>query len=194
MLLSIGIWWSSIELLEKMYWAFAIPFSIVFVIQLIRTLIGSGTDPEIENTDDLDTDNDIGIGFQFLTLKNFVAFFAVFGWTGVKCLDYELSSGLSLFISIIGGMLMMFVMSGFYYLLGRLTKTGKIKMDLAIGKTATVYLRIPANKEGTGKVQVNIQGLKTVDAVTKNPEDLKSGSLVKIVGLESDEVLLVELL
>jgi hypothetical protein len=69
-----------------------------------------------------------------------------------------------------------------------------MKIDSAVGKTATVYLRIPAKKGGAGKVQVNVQGLKTLDAMTNHTEDIKSGSLVKIVSVEAGDVLMVELL
>jgi len=89
MLLSINTWWSSLDTLQQIYWAFALPFSAVFIIQMIMTLIGAGGDGDIDTTGDvdLDVDADAGIGFQFITLKNFIAFFTIFGWTGVACLD-----------------------------------------------------------------------------------------------------------
>lgn len=196
MLLDINSWWASMELLEKIYWAIALPFSAVFIIQLLMTLIGGGGDGDIDATGDadFDVDADAGIGFQFITLKNFIAFFTIFGWTGIACLDGGLSKGMTIFLSIVAGMLMMLLMATLFYLIGRLTESGTMKMDNAIGKTATVYLRIPAAKSGTGKVQVNIQGLRTLDAMTSNNEDIKSGSLVKIVSIEADDILMVELL
>ncbi len=196
MLLDINSWWASMELLEKIYWAIALPFSAVFIIQLLMTLIGGGGDGDIDATGDadFDVDADAGIGFQFITLKNFIAFFTIFGWTGIACLDGGLSKGMTIFLSIVAGMLMMLLMATLFYLIGRLTESGTMKMDNAIGKTATVYLRIPAAKAGTGKVQVNIQGLRTLDAMTSHGEDIKSGSLVKIVSIEADDILMVELL
>ncbi|PLX08783.1 MAG: hypothetical protein C0596_05640 [Marinilabiliales bacterium] len=196
MLLDINSWWASMELLEKIYWAIALPFSAVFIIQLLMTLIGGGGDGDIDATGDadFDVDADAGIGFQFITLKNFIAFFTIFGWTGIACLDGGLSKGMTIFLSIVAGMLMMLLMATLFYLIGRLTESGTMKMDNAIGKTATVYIRIPAAKSGTGKVQVNIQGLRTLDAMTSNNEDIKSGSLVKIVSIEADDILMVELL
>lgn len=183
------------EILEKIYWGFAIPFSAVFLIQLIVTLIGAGGDGDIDSTGDadFDVDSDAGIGFQFITLRNFIAFFTIFGWTGIACLDAGLGTGMSIFLSIVAGMLMMLLMATLFFLIGRLTESGTTKLDSAVGKTATVYLRIPAKKQGVGKIQVNIQGLKTLDALTDNDEDIKSGSLVKIISVEAADVLLVEL-
>jgi uncharacterized membrane protein len=195
MLLSINTWWASMELLEQIYWAFALPFSAVFIIQIIITLIGAGGG-DIDSTGDadFDVDSDAGIGFQFITLKNFIAFFTIFGWTGIACLDAGLSTGMTVFLSIVCGILMMLLMATLFYLMGKLVESGTMKMDTAIGKTATVYLRIPAAKSGTGKIQVNMQGIRTLDAMTSNTEDIKSGSLVKIMSIEGDDILMVELL
>lgn len=195
MLLSINSWWASMDTIQHLFWAFALPFSAIFVIQLIMTLIGGSTDVDADSTGsmDLEVDSDAGIGFQFITLKNFVAFFTLFGWTGIACLESDLGPGLSIFLAIIAGMMMMLLMASLFYLMGKLTETGNVKMTSAIGKTATVYLRIPAAKSGFGKIQINIQGLKTLDAMTENAEDIKSGSLVKVVGVEEGEVLMVEL-
>lgn len=196
MLLSIDSWWASMEILEKIFWAFALPFSAIFLIQLIMTLAGAGGDTDLDASGDADlnVDTDGGIGFQFVTLKNFIAFFTIFGWTGIACLNSGFSEGLSIFLAIIGGMLMMLIMAGLFYLMGKLTETGNAKLENAIGKTGTVYLKIPAGMSGTGKIQINVQGLKTLDAMTENPEDIKSGSLVKVVGIETGEILIVEVL
>ena len=196
MLLSINSWWASMEVLEKIYWAFALPFSAVFVIQLIMTLIGAGGDGDLDTTGDadFDVDSDAGIGFQFITLKNFIAFFTIFGWTGITCLDAGLGNGMTLFLSIIAGTLMMLLMATLFYFISKLVESGTMKFDSAVGKTATVYLRIPAKKSGAGKIQVNIQGLKTLDAMTNSQEDIKSGSMVKIVAVEAGDILMVELL
>ena len=97
-------------------------------------------------------------------------------------------------MAIIAGMLMMLLMATLFYLMGKLTESGNTKIESAIGKTGSVYLRIPAAKSGVGKIQINVQGLKTLDAMTTNTEDIKSGSLVKVVGIEAGDVLMVELL
>jgi hypothetical protein len=196
MLLTINTWWSSMDTLQHIFWAFALPFSAIFVIQLIMTLLGSSADADVDSTGSLDTevDADAGIGFQFITLKNFVAFFTLFGWTGIACLESDMGEGLSIFLAIISGMLMMLLMASMFYLMGKLTETGNVKMTSAIGKTASVYLRIPAAKSGLGKIQINIQGIKTLDAMTDSAEDIKSGSLVRVVGVEAGDILMVELM
>ena len=61
-------WWNALELLEKIYWAIAIPFSLFFLLQLVLTFFG-GDVPE-DGGADFDVETDDGVGFQFLTLKN----------------------------------------------------------------------------------------------------------------------------
>lgn len=187
-------WWDGLATLEQIYWAIAIPFSVVFIIQLISTIIGVSADSDLDNMgdSDMDVDSDAGIGFQFISLKNFIAFFTIFGWSGIAFLDYGLDNGLAIFLSLCCGLLMMVIMASLFYLMGKLTESGTFNMKSAIGKTASVYLRIPANKSGLGKIQVNIQGLKTINAMTDNIEDISSGSVVRICGVVSEDVLMVE--
>ena len=196
MLLSIGTWWNSMNILENIYWCFAIPFTLIFLFQLITFVIdiGNDADPEYQSSSNFDSDSDSGIGFQPITFKNFIAFSSIFGWTGIICIEAGLGNGLSIFLSIIAGIGMMLIMAILVYFMNSLFENKTAKIDSPIGRTAIVNLRIPANKDGAGKVQINIQGNKILDAVTENLEDIKSGSLVKIIGIDAGGILLVELL
>ena len=98
--------------LEQTYWGFALLGSVVFLIIFILTFIGGGDADMDADASDFEAD-DGGVGFQFFTFKNIVAFFTIFGWTGVTCIDNDLSTGLTLILSIIAGLLMMTVMEGF---------------------------------------------------------------------------------
>ena len=63
----------------------------------------------------------------------------------------------------------------------RMHSEGNLQPDLAVGKTAKVYLRIPAERSGKGKITVSIQGRSTeFDAVTNGPE-LPTGSECRIL-------------
>jgi hypothetical protein len=44
-----------------------------------------------------------------------------------------------------------------------------------------------------GKVQIKVQGLQTLDALTDNEEDIKTGGVVDVVEVINDEILLVKL-
>ena len=194
MLLSISDSWQTMEFLEKLYWCFAIPFSLLFVIQIIMTFFAGDMDSiEAEGDADAAVEDDAGIDFQFLTLKNLVAFFTIFGWTGVACLSGGLGTLPTVFISIAAGLVMMTVMASIAYFMGKLVDDGTLNLNNAKGKVASVYLRIPAKRKGTGKVQVKVQGLQTLDAITDSEEDIATGALVEIIDVVNSDILLVKL-
>ena len=181
-------WFNGLELFEKIYWMFAIPSSLIFVIILITTFVGGDIDDG-----DMDADGDIdGGGLQFFTFKNLVGFFTIFSWSGLGCINAGYSTGLTLFISITSGLLMMLAMSALFFFMTRLVEDGTMKMSNATGRTGEVYLPIKAKNGGFGKVQINIQGsIHEIQSMTNDDEDLKVGTVVKVVEVIDNHILLV---
>jgi len=179
--------------LRQTYWIIAILGSAVFAIIFAMTFIGGG---DI----DMDTDMDIaaggddgGVGFQFFTFKNVVAFFTIFGWTGLICLDNGLSNTLTIVLSTIAGLLMMLLTSLLFLWMSRLAQSGTLKIKNAIGVVGEVYLPIGANRSKIGKIQVKVQGsLRELEAITDADTDLKTSTIIKVTEVVSDELLLVE--
>ena len=180
--------------LEQTYWGFALLGSVVFLIIFILTFIGGGDADMDADASDFEAD-DGGVGFQFFTFKNIVAFFTIFGWTGVTCIDNDLSTGLTLILSVIAGLLMMVLTSSLFFWMHKLAESGTLKMKNAIGVIGEVYLPIGAKRSKMGKVQIKVQGsLRELEAITDNEEELKTGTMVKVTEIVSAELLLVETL
>jgi len=193
MLLTITESWQSLMLIEKIYWCIAIPFSVLFVIQIILTFFGGDIDEiEADGDSDVSIEGDTGIDFQFITLKNLVAFFTIFGWAGIACLDGGLGVGKSVIISSVSGFIMMSIMASIVYFMGKLTDNGTLNMNNAIGKVGSVYLPIPAKRNGFGKVQIKVQGLQTLDAMTDYEEEIKTGAVVEVIEILNNEILVVK--
>ena len=75
----------------------------------------------------------------------------------------------------------------------KLAEENNFKMDETLGKTAEVYLTIPANKSGKGKVLISVRGsVRELDAMTETDEAITSSTLVKISRIENSNVLIVE--
>ncbi|NCB08610.1 MAG: hypothetical protein EOM73_10640, partial [Bacteroidia bacterium] len=77
--------WTQVGLLEQVFWVVTIPATVVFLILLALTIFGGDADTGVDVDSDVDSglaDGD-SIPFQFISLKNIVAFFAVFGWSGI---------------------------------------------------------------------------------------------------------------
>ena len=77
-LLGISSWWQGLEVFEKILWAIAIIFSILFLVQLLWSAIGGDVDdPSAIGSTDEYIGDDVGIGHQFFTIKNLIAFFTM---------------------------------------------------------------------------------------------------------------------
>lgn len=181
------------SIMEQSYWVIALIGSVIFIFIMISSFLGGdvNSDMEMDGTD-FEAD-DGGAGFQFFTLKNLIAFFTIFGWTGIVCIDYDLSSGLTLIIAIIAGIIMMLATSSLFYFMHNLAESGTLQMKNAIGVIGEVYLPIGARRSKTGKVQIKVQGsLRELEAITDEEKDLATGTVVKVSDIISTELLLVK--
>ena len=178
--------------LEQTYWVIALFGSLIFVVIFIFTFIGGGdADMEADITE-IDSD-DGGVGFQFFTFKNVIAFFTIFGWSGIVCVDNQLSTATTIVISTIAGLLMMVLTSLLFYWMGKMSESGTLRIKNAIGVIGEVYLPIGAKRSEIGKIQIKVQGsLRELEAITDDNDELKTNTIIKVLEVVSDEILLVE--
>lgn len=184
---------NGMSVLKQTYWIIALIGSAVFIVIFLLTFIGGDTDVDMEaDSTDFNAD-DGGVGFQFFTFKNIVAFFTIFGWSGLSCLENNLSTTVTLIISTIAGLIMMVLTSLLFFWMNKLAQSGTLKMENAVGAIGEVYLPIGANRSKMGKIQIKVQGsLRELEALTDHDEDLKTGTVVKVLEVISAELLLVE--
>jgi len=184
-------WFSGLDTFQKIYWSIALIGSAMFVIIMVLTLIGGDTDDMGDA--DAEVDGDAGIDFQFLTLKNLVAFFTIFGWSGIAFLDEGWSRPLVVLVSTICGLIMMLIMASIFYYLSKLTHSGTLNVKNAKDAVGEVYLTIGANRSKIGKVHVRVQGsLRELEALTDEPEDLNMGNVIKVKEVTDNGILIVE--
>lgn len=191
MFLDITTWWEGKEWLERVYWIVALPSTLIFLFIMITTFFGGDMDTDSPDAD-ADIDADGGIGFQFMTFKNLIGFFAIFAWTGLASIKNGAGTGTTLLISFVSGLAMMFIMAGIYYLLSTMVDDGTLKVKNAIGRLGEVYMNIPPNGEGMGKIQINVQGsMREMTAISNEEEMLKMGTVVKVLDVIDGHILLV---
>ena len=184
-------WFSELPVFDKFYWVVAIAGSVAFVILLVMTILGGDVD-DIDGDVDADIDADGGIDFQFLSLKNLVGFFTIFGWVGISCLAYDTAKPITILVSVIAGLMMMFAMASLFYYLSRMTHDGSLKLKNAIGGTGEVYLTVGAERSRVGKIQINVQGhLRELEAITDSSTDLVQGDVVRVSDITSNGMLVV---
>ncbi len=162
----------------------------VLVIQTILSVIGIGAESfdvgdagEAGEALDFDGDAAHSMFIHVLSFRALVAFFTFFGLGGLAGEASGFESRTTIFLAIGAGLASMLIVAYIMNLLVSLHSSGSLEMKNAVGETGRVYLRVPAEKGGQGKVHVVVQG-RTVEAraVTSGPE-LPTGSSARVVGL-----------
>ncbi|MCQ2227671.1 MAG: serine protease [Bacteroidales bacterium] len=180
----------------KFYWTIAIVASLIFAIQTLLTFIGiDHTDVDFDFTGDVDASAghtlDTGGTMQLFTIRNIVNFLLGLGWGGV-CWSAVVENKVALTIlSIVTGVVFVVVFLFILKGLMKLESNGAYQMEDCVGNVCDVYLRIPAERGGQGKVQVSLNGSVHEFAAVTDGEMLPSGTKVKIESLVDRHTVLV---
>lgn len=179
-----------LEPLLQTFWFIAIPASLIFIIQTIMTFVGADASDGV----DADFEGDLegaDAPFQLFSLRNLINFLLGFSWTGISFYTTVSNPTLLILLSFTIGIA--FVLFFFLIIrqLQKLAENNSFRLLDTLNKTAEVYLTIPANKSGKGKIIISVKGsVHELEAMTEH-EKISSGAVVKVVKIESD-VLIVE--
>ncbi len=190
-LLDISSWWQTLPAFEKIFWAIALLFSLLFLIQTILSFV-AGDGDEAFGDADAAIDGDSGIDYGYFTIKNFIAFFTIFGWTGIALSKGNVSKPLIILIALAAGILVVLIMMFLFRSMSKLKQSGTMQIEKAVGLTGQVYLSIPASHNGIGKVHIRLQGsLRELNAITNDTVDISTGKLVKVTDIINHNLLVV---
>ena len=195
-------WWGNMMMFERIFWYIAIPFTVLFFIQLVLTFTGMGGEDtggefgdggaDLDGDGDADGDGGDGGGFRIFTVKNFITFFTVFGWSGITLHNAGAGEYLVLLGSLLIAVAVMLLVALLFVSITRLAQSGTMDLKGAKGRSGEVYIPIPAGRSGRGKISITLQGaLREIDAVTEG-EALPRGTAVRVVDITGNGVLLVE--
>lgn len=192
-LLDISSWWRSLAVFDKIFWSIAICFSILFIIQLLFSAFGGDVDdPSAIGSADEYIGDDVGIGHQFFTVKNLIAFFTMFGWVGIAAHSAGVNKGITILLAIAAGLAMVIIMVFLLRNVNKLRHSGTMQIQNALNKVCETYLFIPPKRNGLGKVHIRIQGsLHELEAMTDDEIQIPTGKIVKVTGILNDQILLV---
>ncbi len=182
---------AGMEPLLRSLWFLVIPVSVIFLVQTVLTFTGA------DATDGVDADFDSNLSgtdapFQLFSLRNLINFLLGFGWTGISFYTTIENKAILMLISGVVGVL--FVVMFFLVIrqVQRLSEDNSFNIQHTLMQTGAVYIPIPAHKTGTGKIQISVKGsVHEINAITAQ-EKLPSGSLVRVVKIESNNLVLVE--
>lgn len=183
--------YSNLDLFMKIYWVIAIFSSLIFIVQAIMTFVGGGHDADVDMDADFDTDGG-DMPFHIFSFRNMINFLLGFSWTGIS-LNNAIPNRIVLsLVSVVVGLLFIFLFFIIIKQLMRLSENNSFKIEDSVGKTADVYLAIPAAKSGRGKVMVSVRGtVHELPAITNSEEKIETGAVVRIKEIDHD-LLIVE--
>ena len=186
-------WWTSLSTAMQVLWAITLSASLIFVIQTIMTFLGLGDHDADFDLDTSDGSFDADPSMNLLTFRNLVNFCLGFGWTAVLIHEKIQSNALLIIVSVIVGILLVTVVMWIFKWLSGMQQTGNIDVHKsAVGCEGKVYLTIPGERKGEGKVQITINNaVREYDAVTDG-ETIKTGTAIKVTEVINDYTLLVE--
>ena len=186
-------WWTSLSTAMQVLWAITLSASLIFVIQTVMTFLGLGDHDADFDLDTSDGSFDAYPSMNLLTFRNLVNFCLGFGWTAVLMHEKIQSNALLIIVSVIVGILLVTVVMWIFKWLSGMQQTGNIDVHKsAVGCEGKVYLTIPGERKGEGKVQITINNaVREYDAVTDG-ETIPTGKAIKVTEVINDYTLLVE--
>lgn len=186
-------WWTSLSTAMQVLWAITLSASLIFVIQTVMTFLGLGDHDADFDLDTSDGSFDADPSMNLLTFRNLVNFCMGFGWTAVLMHEKIQSNALLIIVSVIVGILLVTVVMWIFKWLSGMQQTGNIDVHKsAVGCEGKVYLTIPSERKGEGKVQITINNaVREYDAVTDG-ETIPTGKAIKVTEVINDYTLLVE--
>lgn len=209
-------WWESLGEIGRVFACVAIPSTVILFLQTILMLIGIGgsgfeadsadadidadVNGDIEPSDgifggeesNVDSELELDDGLRLFTFRGIIAFLTVTGWAGVLCVRVGLALPLTVLVSAASGIAAMFAIALLFRLIYSLQSDGTEDIRHALGMAGTVYLRIPPERSGRGKVNLMLDGkLVEKEAVTDEEEMLNYGEQVVVVGISGQTELIV---
>ena len=141
---------------------------------------------------DADQHTDSTHVFSVISFRTLVAAIAFFGVSGRAALSAGYEPSTSFILAVIVGIAAMYGLYWLMRLIAGLNSSGNERIGNAIGRQATVYLRIPATRSGAGKVQLSMQNrIVEYQAFTDEAEPLQSGESVEVVDVAGGDTVYV---
>ncbi len=184
--------------MEMLFLVTALLGGTVFILQFVLAVVGFGAD-DIDFADDIPDDvpggGEHGSTWMFgvISFRTVVAALTFFGLVGLAANSGGLSGPLSLLLAVAAGACAMYGVHYLMQLLIRLRHDGTVRIDRTVGQRGTVYIPIPPNHTGLGKIQIRTQGrIMEYAAKSTAPVRLTTGTIVEVVSVLSPMTLEVD--
>ena len=182
----------------------------ILVVQTVLSAVGfgfSGLDFDVDmgevdmsdvnlgdvNTGDVDAgDGIVGHGswagfhvFKVLSFRTMVAGITFFGLTGWGTLNSTNSPFLAMAAAVMAGLTAVILVYFLYRAMYSLRNQGNVSSDKLVGATGSVYVRIPAQGKGAGKVLVSQQNRTMEYEAFSTGKELSTGTQITVIKVVS---------
>jgi len=178
---------------------------VIMICQIV--MMAMGLDGVADDAPDIgDIGDDIEMGdeyvdthqlstmfFGVLSFRSIIAFIAFFGMGGHIGLSMDLPSVFIFGIALGMGVVAMVIVAWMMKMMYELRSEGNIEIINCIGVVGIVYLKIPGNRSGVGKVTVSVQNRSMEYQAVTAGDELASGARVVVSGISDGSTLEVEL-
>jgi hypothetical protein len=186
--------------METVYLTCAVLGGTVLACQFVMTLLGLGDHGDMAVDHDLGHDlhpgdhhdgghegheHDQGWFVGILSFRALVAAVTFFGIGGMIGLGGDTGGGgmPPFWMALAFGVAAMFLVAWIMRALSRLRSDGTIRIDRAVGATGTVYLPVPGERAGEGKVTLTVQGRTVELAAVTDGAALPTGAKIVAVSV-----------
>src|SRR5262245_3887675 len=181
--------------METIYALCALIGGTLLACQIVLGLLGIGGDHDVGGHDgdfhgdahdghhDVQHENETHWFVGVFTFRTLVAALTLFGLGGLAGSAREWEQPLPLALAVACGAGGLFLVASLMRAMHKLKAEGTVRIERAVGKDGTVYLTVPGQKAGVGKVTLNLQN-RTVEyqAITAQ-EALPTGAKVVVVSV-----------
>lgn len=190
-------WFTNMDLVGQIYALIAIPATLALLVQTVLVLFGIG----IGDSDaDFDPDADLGDltesgdgGLVLFSLRGILAMAAIGGWSGLVMHEAGINTAVTVFLSVAIGFMALVGIAWLMKISMNLQSSGNLNLGYAIGRVGTVYIPIPENMKGAGKINLTVQErFVEIGAVTSCDRKLMTGESVRVVATDETGLVVVE--
>ena len=194
-----ALWWSELMALQQISFIIAVTATVIMLIFLLLMMFGMDDatyDGGFQDADlDFLSDEPLSAisGLKIFTIRGALAFLSISAWI-IYIFAPVMHIAWVLLLAILLGLTASTLQAYAFRAAMKLESSGNLDYNRAIGKTATVYIRIPQKRTGKGKVILSLEDrFLEVDALTDDESDLLAKTMVDIIGLENDTTLVVSI-
>jgi membrane-bound ClpP family serine protease len=170
----------------------------ILVVQTLLAVIGfgfEGMDVDVGDTDmgdvdagDADMGGTVGHGhsfgyqmFKVISLRTMIAGVTFFGLAGWATLTGTDSQPLAILVAVLAALVAIYAVYFLYRWINLMRYQGNVSSDKLIGATGSVYLRIPAQGKGAGKVLVSQQNRTMEYEAFSAGRELPTGTQITVL-------------